>query len=193
MKQREVDARAVSTRAAFAIAPPPEVGWLGLVDSARACIEHYGLKPIPEEGGWFRRVLESTLKEDGRQAAWTSILALFTRDGFSALHRLSIDEVWVYHEGDALEMLLLRPVGDGAGDVATIRLGLNAETGERPRVAVPAGTWQGARPVGDRGWGLVSCLCVPGFLPECFELGRRDVLMEMYQESRNAIAEFTRG
>ena len=77
-----------------------------------ALISHLGLEPIPVEGGWFRVTW--------RSATAGAIVALFTddADGFSALHRLDVTELWFAHGGDPFELLLLHP--DGSSEVVVL-------------------------------------------------------------------------
>ena len=64
--------------------------------------------------------------------------------------------------------MLLRIAEDAAGPAATLRLGPDLATGERPQAIVPAGWWQAAETTGD--WTLVGCTVSPGFRFEGFEL-----------------------
>jgi predicted cupin superfamily sugar epimerase len=83
-------------------------------------IAHYGLEPIPREGGLFQRTWAGAERADGRPEG-TAIVALLTAapGDFSALHRLPSDEIWHFYLGDPLELLLLAP--DGAS--RTVLLG----------------------------------------------------------------------
>ena len=87
-------------------------------------IAHYALQPIPREGGRFRQTWAGPERDDGRPAG-TAIVALLTAEpgDYSALHRLPGDEIWHYHLGDPLRMLLLAPDGSCyAGDAAGVRV-----------------------------------------------------------------------
>lgn len=157
------------------------------VSEVSALIAALRLEPLAGEGGWFRRVAEGVpMPGEESRRTWSTILALFTAGQFSALHRLSVDEVWTHVAGDPLEMVLLTPPERGQSRI----LGRDGA----PVVAVPAGTWQGARPCSrpDRGWSLVSCTCVPGFTRTDFELGERDRLAGAFPKWRESIRELTR-
>lgn len=145
------------------------------------------MEPIPEEGGWFRRTGEGTPDATGR-ATWSSIVALFTAEGFSALHRLDCDEVWTWIAGDPLRCLAVARDGSMCDGM----LGPNATVGARLQWHPTAGMWQAARPCGESGWSLVSCVCVPGFLAEGFELARRDEFERAYPKRGALVREFTR-
>jgi predicted cupin superfamily sugar epimerase len=76
-------------------------------------------------------------------------------------HSVRSDEVWLWHRGGRLT-LLLGGDGDGPALERTITLGPDVENGEVPQALVPAGTWQAARPAADEEV-LVSCIVSPGF------------------------------
>jgi predicted cupin superfamily sugar epimerase len=146
------------------------------------------LVPLEREGGFFRRTAESaTILPDGRRT-WSAIYALFTPEGFSALHRLSGDEVWSFHAGDALESLRLHP--DGRGE--WVKLGLNAAGDEKPQDLVAANVWQGTRLLPGGRWALVSCVVAPEFRWEDFELASRAALQAAYPGFAEGIAALTR-
>lgn len=128
---------------------------------ADAIAERLGLVPHPE-GGRYRRLHASSSVVDVpgrgvRRPALTAILFLLARGEVSRWHRVLSDEVWHFHEGDGLELLV---VDAGLEGVARHHLG-RASEGREPLVAVPAGAWQAARPLGD--FALVACDVGPGF------------------------------
>ncbi|GGL89452.1 cupin domain-containing protein [Nakamurella endophytica] len=132
--------------------------------SARAVIDRLGLEPLVPEGGWFRRTYTG--------AATTAIHFLVTPEGFSALHRMrSSDEIYLFHAGAPLSMLLLDP---GTGRVREVLLGPDVTAGQVVHQVVPAGTWQGSRTTGD--WTLVTAVVTPGFEWTDFELADRAAL-----------------
>jgi predicted cupin superfamily sugar epimerase len=109
-----------------------------------------GLKPLPEEGGFYSEVYRSNEKlraaclperYAGDRCFGTAIYLLLTVESFSALHKLASDEVYHFYLGDPVETLLL-PEG-GSGEVVTI--GWDLYRGMRPQLVVPRGTWQGSR------------------------------------------------
>jgi uncharacterized protein len=131
-------------------------------------IAHYGLEPIPREGGLFRRTWAGPERADGRPEG-SAIVALLTAapGDFSALHRLPSDEVWHFYLGDPLELLLLAP--DGTSRTAV--LGPGIPRGQEPQLTVPAGTWMGARVVEGGAWTFFGCTMAPGFTFEGYEHG----------------------
>lgn len=118
-----------------------------------------GMRPHPE-GGHYVELFRSShrvavLDREVQRAALTTIYFLLAEGEFSRWHRVGSDEVWHYHEGDAIELMLF----DGHG---LRRMRLGAVAGDvRPTVVVPAGTWQAARSTG--AYTLVACTVGPGF------------------------------
>ena len=149
-------------------------------DAPVAMARHLGMEPIPIEGGWFR----VTWRSDAAGA----IVALFTdaEDGFSALHRLAVTELWFAHAGDPFELLLLRP--DGSSDV--VILGGDVRAGQHAQVVVAPGVWMGGRPLGR--WSLLSTVTVPPFTDDAFAVGERDALVAGYPTRREEIERLTR-
>ncbi|GAB1489469.1 cupin domain-containing protein [Opitutaceae bacterium] len=156
-----------------------------------------GLQPLDQEGGWFRRTSESGLvipssalpsAHGGPRRAYSVIHALFTPDGFSALHRLISDEIWCFHAGDPLESLRLYP--DGRGE--WVQLGLAPAAGLRVQDVVGANVWQGTRLVVGGRWALVSCTVVPEFVWADFELAERAALAAAYPAFVEGIVGLTR-
>ena len=161
--------------------------------SAQEVVDALGLEPLSQEGGFFRRTAEAGLwvrpqnaSEDSR--AYSVIYALFTPEGFSAMHHLTTDEVWCWHAGDRLESLRLSP--DGTGEL--VKLGLNVADGDRLQDVIPAGIWQGTRLAAGGRWALVSCIMAPEFRWQDFTLGDRPELATKYPEWTSAIEGLTR-
>ena len=137
-----------------------------------------GLLPHPEGGFFgesFRSPIQLTLPDGRIRAASTAIYFLLPMGAFSALHRVSSDEVWHFYEGDPLELTTITP----EGILKTMTLGRDLEEGQRPQFVVPAGVWQAAKPTVEKiGFTLVGCTVAPGFdfadfeMPVCDELGR---------------------
>ena len=161
---------------------------------ASVLIEKLGLKPHPEGGYFaetFRSSIEPTLTDGRVRAASTAIYFLLPSGSFSALHRVSSDEVWHFYDGEPLELVTITPEG---GLECTL-LGRNLTAGERPQHVVPAGVWQAARMAGAMGVGysLVGCTVAPGFDFEDFDMPGRASLMQRFPRHAEFIRELTRG
>jgi len=123
---------------------------------ARHLIETLGLAPHPE-GGFYRRVFDSTLVgTDGRQQS-SAIFFLLLGGTVSRWHRVDADELWHFHEGSPLELLISEQ------SQAPVRIETLGPVGEGclPQRAVPAHAWQAARCLGD--YVLVGCTVSPAF------------------------------
>lgn len=156
-----------------------------MIEEAAAIAAGYGLEPLPAEGGHFRQTWAGARDASGRPCG-TAILMLLTAepDGFSALHRLPIDEIWHFYRGDEVELLLLHP--DGSTEVR--RFG----DGELVQTVVPAGSWMGARVAPGGAWSLFGTTMAPGFLPVDFEGGDADTLARLYAREEDLIRALTR-
>lgn len=124
-----------------------------------ALVAELGLTPHPE-GGHYRQVYRSRdlVERDGaRRAALTTIYYLLAAGEVSRWHVVELDEVYLFHEGDPLELLLYDPA---EGAVRRVELG-RAEGERRPLHVVPRGVWQASRPLGE--YALVGCTVAPGF------------------------------
>lgn len=126
---------------------------------AAELISILGMRPHPEGGHYVELFLSAhrvqVLARNVERAAITTIYFLLAAGEFSRWHRVESDEIWHYHEGDAIELLLV-------DDRGLRRLRLGPVAGEtRPTIVVPAGTWQAARAIG--AYTLVACTVGPGF------------------------------
>jgi uncharacterized protein len=131
---------------------------------AERIITKLGLQAHPE-GGWYRQTWEGP--QIAGRASGTAILFLLAKGTHSHWHRVDADEIWLWHAGAALTLLVA--VTD-RGPAQAWRLGPSVLEGDVAQAVVPAGHWQAAETTGD--WTLVSCTVSPGFRFEGFELGR---------------------
>lgn len=131
----------------------------------RRWIEALGLSPHPE-GGWYRETWREPERGAGSgRGHATAIYFLLEAGQRSHWHRVDATELWLFHAGAPLDLLIART---DVGPVETIRIGTDMGAGEQPQGIVPAGWWQAAEARG--GWALVSCVVAPGFDFAGFEL-----------------------
>lgn len=165
--------------------------------SAEQVIALLGLQPLPGEGGYFAETYRSSFSLDagevapaftGERAAATAIYYLITPDAFSALHRLTGDEIYHFYAGDPIDLALLH----SDGNHETIRLGNDLRQGQRPQMVAPGGSWQGSALEPGGSWALVGTTMTPGFDPRDFELGDRDALLLAYPTASGLIKRLTR-
>ncbi len=105
----------------------------------------------------------------------------------SHFHRIKSDELWFFHQGNALEILVLDEDG-----LQSIILGNNLSAGEVPQAMIPSGKWFASRVQNQSGFALVSCTVAPGFSFEDFELADRQGLTKQFPGQKKLIEEFTR-
>jgi predicted cupin superfamily sugar epimerase len=155
-----------------------------------------GLAPHPE-GGFFREIYRSDevippaalpARFPGPRPFATSIYYLLRGDQISAFHRLRSDEIWNFYYGSPLVLAIIRsPL-----NVAEIRLGADFSAGEVRQAVVPAGVWFGAFVLDPGSFSLAGCTLAPGFDFADFELGRREVLLDLFPGHRSIILKLTR-
>ena len=143
----------------------------------RALVERLALAPHPE-GGFYRETWRSPVElasdalpagYPGPRAAMTSILFLLPSGVSSALHRVRSEELWLHHQGDAVEL----GIGEtrAAATAASGRRLLGQEAEAALQTIVPAGHWQTAKALeGRAGYALVGCVVAPGFDFDDFEM-----------------------
>jgi uncharacterized protein len=148
--------------------------------NADELIARFGLAPLPVEGGYFR--------QHWRSPEGTAILFLVTDapEGFSQFHRLDVDEIWHYHLGDTLELVLLEP----GGTSRHLLLGADVLAGQEVVAVVPAGTWMAARTMGR--WSLCGTTMAPGYTDKRYEDGDREALLAGWPAESAAIEALTR-
>jgi uncharacterized protein len=130
--------------------------------SAEAVIEALALQPHPE-GGHYRETWRDAAADRSRGAG-TAILFLLRRDERSHWHRVDAAELWIWLAGAPLLLRL--------GAAARHTLGPMIDAGETLQQLVPRDCWQSAHSLGR--WTLCSCIVVPAFSFEGFELAPPD-------------------
>ncbi|MCO5991802.1 cupin domain-containing protein [Actinoallomurus rhizosphaericola] len=126
--------------------------------------EALDLLPHPE-GGWFRETWRTSVPvaaHGGERPTATGIYFLLGPGEESMWHSVRSDEVWLWHRGGPLELVLGGEADTPGERTETVVVGPDVEHGQRPQALVPAGVWQSARPASDREV-LVSCVVSPGF------------------------------
>ncbi len=108
-----------------------------------------GLVSLPEEGGWWAQ----THLDDVSSA----IYYLLAAGEHSRLHRLDSREIYHYHAGAPLDLLVVH----ADGELVRVLVGSDVTRGQRPQFTVPAGSWQGSTSAGS--WTLVGTTMAPPF------------------------------
>ncbi len=157
-------------------------------------IKQLGLIRHPE-GGWFVETYRSMESVSGNalpdrffgdRSFCTAIYFLLEQGDFSALHRIKSDELWHFYAGGRLNIEVISPAGLYEQKI----LGSDPANGESFQVAVPAGSWFGAKAVD--GFALVGCTVAPGFDFTDFELGRSQDLSRQFPQNDELIRRMTR-
>ncbi|GAA0087037.1 cupin domain-containing protein [Clostridium sp. CTA-7] len=139
------------------------------------------------EGGYFKESFLSNDEVRKDKKLWSSIYFLLKTGEVSNFHRLKSDEVWYYHDGEALTIYMISP----EGELIAKQLGINIENGEVPQVLVPKGYIFGSAMNND-GFALVGCMVAPAFEFDDFELFEREELLKLYPEHKETILKLTR-
>lgn len=129
------------------------------------------LSPHPE-GGWYKQTWAGPI-ENGRPIG-TCIFFLLKAGETSHWHRVDATEIWLFHDGDPLE---IRTSETDEGPAESVRLGSTLDTRNATQVIVEKDFWQSTRPIPSErncGWSLVSCTVTPGFTFDGFELADGD-------------------
>ena len=163
--------------------------------TAEYWIQHYKLLPHPE-GGFYKETYRSTLEVDnkilpigirGSRRLSTSIYFLLRSGEVSKFHRLRSDELWYFHFGSAMKIVLI----DQEGKKHTRLLGADAEKAEHMQVLIPAGTVFAAEVTGKESYCLVGCMVSPGFEFDDFELFEENDLIQAYPQHSDLIRKYT--
>jgi hypothetical protein len=164
--------------------------------SAHFWINSLKLKRHPE-GGYFRetyRAAESIPatalpnRFQGSRQFSTAIYYLLQSEDFSALHRLTSDEIWHYYGGSPLDIHIIDP----SGCYSKPRLGNDPTKDQSFQVVVEAGCWFGATVAIPGSYTLAGCSVAPGFDFADFELAHSRPLITRYPEHKNLIERLTR-
>ena len=144
------------------------------------------------EGGYFKETYISPDllpseglpdRYDGDRACAKAIYFFLYNDHVSRFHRLTCEEIWCHHAGDALTLFMI----DQHGSLREARLGTDLDHGERPQIVVPHDVWFGAKVNKKNSHALVSCITAPGFDFKDFELATRETLLHEYPQHKDII------
>jgi len=150
-------------------------------------IKKLHLEPLPQEGGFFRRVYDSEFNLPDQRPFASAIYYLVTPESFSSLHRLkTAEEIFIFCAGDPVDLLQLSHHG-----VEHYRMGARVDLGQRPQVVVPAGMWQGTKLATGGAWALLSVVVVPAYLDNDNEYGKREELIKLFPSHEKIIRQYT--
>jgi len=156
--------------------------------TAKNYIEGFQMLKHPE-GGYYKEVyrhqdaMETPL---GLRSYATSIYFLIEEGDASNFHQLKSDEMWYFHGGMPLSVVIIEP----NGQLRVENLGLDLSRGQQPQVLVPAGSIFGS--FVQEGFALVGCMVSPGFDFKDFHLFSRSELIKLYPQHQAYIMKLTR-
>lgn len=157
-----------------------------MVHTADYWINSLQLEPHPE-GGYFKRITQSKeFQGFSEQRKYSTIYYLLASGQVSRFHRLLEDEIWFYHEGSPICLHLL-----GRNGYQTLNLGLDVEKGQLPQVLIEKKTWFAAEIIDNCSFSLVSCAVIPEYIPDHFELAKRNDMFMVFSEYKELINQFT--
>jgi uncharacterized protein len=159
------------------------------MNRAQEIIERLGLIPHPERGHYVE-TYRAPLALDtprGQRAASTAIYFLLGEEQRATfLHQLTSDELFHLYEGGPLDVLLL------GAEARVARLGRDLAAGERPQLAIPAGTWFGTELPPGVAYCLWGCTVAPGFEFADFSLAEGPELAARFPEHAAMITRMSR-
>jgi predicted cupin superfamily sugar epimerase len=165
--------------------------------TAEEVIKKLDLRPLPDEGGYYRQTYKSDMEfptngfgvdSDSMRRISTAIYFLETPDSFSALHRIRSDEVYHFYAGDPVDMIQI----DDSGILSRFILGSDILNNQSPQLVVPKGKWQASRLKAGGRWALMGSTVAPGFEFEDFELADRDRMRLQFPQLSQDLRSFTR-
>lgn len=166
--------------------------------SSKEIIERLELESMPEAGGFYRETYRDEdaglsaealgIKSKVRHSSGSAIYYLITQDNFSALHRISCDQIYHFYSGDLVEMIQI----DEQGTLTRVILGPDILNGQSPQVVTPKGSWQALRIQSGGSWSLLGISTTPSFEFQDFELGNRNKLMKQFPLHSEYILKYSR-
>lgn len=164
------------------------------MNTAEYWIQNLNLQPHTE-GGFYREVYRCSIEVennvlptgyDGSRRLATSIYFLLRSGDVSRFHRLRSDELWYYHSGSAVKIVII----DQEGNKSTKMLGLKVEKAEQLQVLIPAGSIFGAEILEENSYGLCGCMVSPGFEFSDFSVFDKEDLIQAYPKHADLISKF---
>ncbi len=158
--------------------------------NAKTIIEKLKLTPHPESGHYketYRADLKIVNDKQEDRSACTAIYYLLENEEKALFHRLHSDEIWLFHAGQALEIISIEK-----GELITNILGNDVEKGEVPQLVIPGNSWFAAQLKDQKGFSLVTVTVSPGFDFADFDLAKREDLSIEFPHLADAILRFTR-
>lgn len=136
--------------------------------------KHLCAEPHPE-GGWTSQDVRARGSERGK---YNSCHYLLGPAEFCAFHRLGVDEVWSYNAGCPIEIFSMYR----EKFLKRETLGSDFKNGHKTNLVILAGSWFGAKPIFNDGYSLVTCICIPAFKFDKWELAKEEEMLKTYKD-----------
>lgn len=165
------------------------------MNNAEFYINKLKLTPHPE-GGYFHEIYRSEEKiksgilpdrYSGERSYSTSIYFLLKGEQKSHLHKLKSDEIWHFYKGSSVRLYIINKYGK----LSEIILGENLEKGETFQYVIKKDQWFCANITDKKSFALVGCTVSPGFDFSDFEIGKRNILTQLFPEHTKLVTDFT--
>lgn len=157
--------------------------------TAEKIIEKLKLIQHPE-GGFYRETYrgDKSITLDGGKVRSTGTAIFYMLSGAdkSHFHKVASDELWFFHQGEPIEILVINE----GGHVDRFILGNRLDLNQQPQILVKSNMWFAAHIPSATGYSLVSCVVAPGFDFADFELANKDELLKMYPNLTEEIEMF---
>ncbi len=144
------------------------------VDDAQKFKDAYNLQKH-SEGGWFAEIYTAPFRQKNKRATAGSIYFLLDKGEVSHFHRIDCDEIWYYHAGCGMKIIVLND-----GQCKEFLLGVDTARNEQPMVIIPAGMIFAAENIDKDGYTFVSCMTTPSFDYKGFRLVPRAEIRKKY-------------
>lgn len=155
---------------------------------ARYWIKKLNLKPHPE-GGYYRETYKSDVfltKKNSQKHHASLIYFLLKNNDISAFHKLTSDEIWLYHSGCSATIFMINL----KGQLSIKKIGGDLENDENLLVTIPKNTWFAAKLNNKQDFCLMSCMVSPAFEWTGFELGKIEKLVAEYPIHKELFHQF---
>lgn len=163
--------------------------------TAEYWIETLQMKKHPE-GGYYSETFRAQgvipgnclpSKYDASRNYFSVIYFLLRSGDVSKFHRLHSDELWCFHYGSPVKIYSI----NNCGVLQSYKLGFDIQKGETLQQVIPADVWFGAQVTENNSFALVSCIVVPAFDFNDFELATRKALIKKYPKHQKIISLLT--
>lgn len=144
-------------------------------------VSKFNMQPHPE-GGFFVETYRSETELSVGNSIATVIYFLLPSGQKSTWHRIKNDEFWFYHSGSPIVVHSIEN-----NSYKAIVVGNNMAKGQIPQYMVPGGAIFGASVLEENSYSLVSCVVVPGFKFEEFELFTKEQLLALFPDLKTEI------